>query len=181
MAIDIPLLIGVDEFKFYTATSESFTAEIITPAIIQSTDLAAQNVLGTALMVKLKSDYNGGTLAAKYQELYDSDKASVLKMVIWQTFVMALPRLLYKIGAATISVGDTDEVSSIDDTQLASMQRTAESSMVFYENQVKQYLTTNYSSFAELVDSTPNYIPADTKAVYTSQGTTYSVNKVYEI
>ena len=181
MAITIPLLIGVDDFRFYTASSESFTAEILTPAIIQSTDLAAQNVLGTALMIKLKNDYNGGTLDAKYQELYDSDKASVLKMVIWQTYVMALPRMLYKIGAATISVGDTDEVSSIDDGQLSSMQRAAEASMVFYENQVKRYLTTNYSSFPELINSTPNYVPSNTSKVYTSQGTTYSTNKVYEI
>jgi hypothetical protein len=102
-------------------------------------------------------------------------------MIIWQTYVMALPRLLYKIGAATISVGDTDEVTSVDSDTLSGMQRTAEASMVFYENQVKTYLHNNYPDFPELIDSTPSYVPVNVETVYTSQGTTYSVNKFYEI
>jgi hypothetical protein len=181
MAITKDLLIGIDEFRYYTGMSKSLTAELLTPLIIQATDLASQNVLGTALMIKLRTDYNASSLANKYLTLYDSDESSVLKMIIWQTYVMALPRLLYKIGAATISVGDTDEVTSVDSDTLSGMQRTAEASMVFYENQVKTYLHNNYPDFPELIDSTPSYVPVNVETVYTSQGTTYSVNKFYEI
>ena len=108
MAVTIPLLIGLDDLKFYLGITENFDSRLLEPLVIQSTDLSAQNVLGTALMIKLRNDYNSNTLAGYYQELYDSDKASVMKMIIWQTYVMALPRMLYKIGAETISIGDTD-------------------------------------------------------------------------
>ena len=181
MAITKDLLIGIDDFQYYTGTNNSFNSNLLTPLIIQATDLATQNVLGTSLMIKLRTDYNAGTLDGKYSELYDSAKSSVLKMVIWQTYVMALPRMIYKIGGATISVGNGTNADSINPEELASLQRTAEASMVFYENQVKTYLHNNYSDFPELVDSTPSYIPVNVKTAYTSQGTTYSVNKFYEI
>ena len=181
MAITIPLIIGLDDLKFYLGIGENFKSKLLEPLVIQSTDLAAQNVLGTALMIKLRDDYNSNSLAGVYQEVYNSDKASVMKMVIWQTYVMALPRMLYKIGAETISIGDTDEVSSISSDDLAGMQRTAEASKVFYENQVKDYLTKNHASFTELVNNTPEYIRPNTAESYSSQGTTYSINKNYEI
>lgn len=181
MAVTVPLIIGIDKLRFYLGISENFDARLLEPLIIQSTDLAAQNVLGTALMVKLRNDYNNDTLSGLYQELYESDKASVMKMIIWQTYVAALPRMLYKIGAETISVGDTDEVTSIGPDELAQMQRQAEASRAFYENQVKDYLTKNYSSFPELVDNTPEYIRPNTRESFTGLGTSYSINKTYDI
>lgn len=181
MAVTIPLLIGLDDLKFYLGITKNFDSRLLEPLVIQSTDLAAQNVLGTALMIKLRNDYNSNTLAGLYQELYDSDKASVMKMIIWQTYVMALPRMLYKIGAETISIGDTDEVTSIGSDELGNMQRQAEASKVFYENQVKQYLTSNFQNIPELSVNTPEYIRSNRTESYSSQGTTYSINKRYEI
>tara|TARA_R110000851_G_scaffold28683_1_gene79616 strand:+ start:7828 stop:8373 length:546 start_codon:yes stop_codon:yes gene_type:complete len=181
MAITIPLIIGLDDLRFYLGITENFDSRLLEPLVIQSTDLAAQNVLGTALMIKLRNDYNQGTLSSYYQELYNSDKASVMKMVIWQTYVMALPRMLYKVGAETISIGDTDEVTSIGSEELGNMQRQATASKVFYENQVKQYLTQNFQNIPELSVNTPEYIRSNRTESYSSQGTTYSINKRYEL
>ena len=177
MATTKPLIIGIDDLRFYLAISENFDARLLEPLIIQSTDLVAQGVLGTALTVKLRTDYNNETLAGFYDELYDSDKASVMKMVIWQTYVLALPRMLYK----TISVGDTDEVTSIGSDELAQMQRQAEASRAFYENQVKQYLISNNINFPELSNDTPEYIRPNTRESFTGLGTTFSINKNYQI
>ena len=181
MAITIPLIIGLDDLRFYLGITENFDSRLLEPLVIQSTDLAAQNVLGTALMIKLRNDYNQGALSNYYQELYNSDKASVMKMVIWQTYVMALPRMLYKVGAETISIGDTDEVTSIGSEELGNMQRQATASKVFYENQVKQYLTQNFQNIPELSVNTPEYIRSNRTESYSSQGTTYSINKRYEL
>ena len=175
------LIIGIDRFKFFTGVSQSFDAKYIEPLIIQATDLAAQNVLGTALMVKLRTDYNEGTLTGVYQELYNSDKASVEKMVIYQALILGLPRMLYKIGAETISTGDTDEVSSIGTDELSLLQRQASASKAFYENQVIDYLRNNKESFPELENNEPDYFKANLTDRDTSQGTTYSINRFYEI
>ena len=175
------LIIGVDRFKYFTGVSEKFDAKYIAPLIIQATDLAAQNVLGTALTIKLRTDYNEGTLAGVYQELYNSDKASVEKMVIYQALILGLPRMLYKIGAETISAGDTEEVASIGTDELSLLQRQASASKTFYENQVIEYLQNNRNSFPELEDSEPDYLKANLTERDTSQGTTYSINRLYEI
>lgn len=176
-----PLIIGIDRFKFFTGISQEFDAKYIEPLIIQATDLVCQNVLGTALTVKLRTEYNANTLSGIYEEIYNSDKASVEKMVIYQTLILGLPRMLYKIGAETISVGDTEEINSIGTDELALLQRQASASKVFYENQVIDYIRNNYSNFPELVEDTPDYVQPNLKERDTSQGTTYSVNRVYEI
>lgn len=181
MAVTIPLLIDIDKFKFYLGISESFDSRYLEPIIIQATDLVAQNVLGTALMVKLRTDFNADTLAGYYDEIYNSDKASVMKMVIYQAYVLGLPRMLYKIGAETIGKGETDEVSSIDTDELARLQRDADASKAFYENQVKDYIVNNWSEFPELSDTTLDYIQPNTAESDTSQGTTYSYNNKYEL
>lgn len=181
MAVTIPLLIDIDKFKFFLGISESFDSRYLEPIIIQATDLSAQNILGTELMVKLRSDFNEDTLAGVYQELYDSDKASVMKMVIYQAYVIGLPRMLYKIGAETISKGETDEVTSIEMDELARLQRSAEGSRAFYENQVKNYLLNNWASFPELRENAPDYVKPDTSPSDTSQGTTYTSNNRYQI
>ena len=61
------------------------------------------------------------------------------------------------------------------------MQRQATASKVFYENQVKNYLTQNYGNFPELAENTPEYIRSNRTESYSSQGTTFTTNKRYEI
>ena len=175
------LIIGVDRFKYFTGVSKGFDSKFLAPLIIQATDLISQNILGTALMIKLRTDYNELTLTGAYQELYNSDKASVEKMVIYQALILGLPRMLYKIGAETISTGDTEEVSSIGTDELSLLQRQASASKVFYENQVIDYLRNNRASLPELDNNTPDYLRANLTERDTSQGTTYSINRVYEI
>lgn len=180
MAITENLIIDIDQFKYYTGISDAFDPDYLAPIIIQATDLAAQNVLGTALMIELRTKYNADTLAGEYQTLYNSDEASVVKMICWQTAILGLNSMLFKIGAETISVGDTSEVESIGVEELAIMKRNWSSSKVFYENRVKSYLVNNNSSFPELADNTPDYLKASTKTSDTSQGTTYAKNILYD-
>ena len=177
MAID--LIISVDDMKSVCGLSSSMDGNYLTSYIDQATDLATTNVLGTALTQKLISDNNNSTLTGVYEEMWNSAKCSVKKMVAWQAYQLCLPRMLFKIGAETISVGDTDDVTSIDSSDLAVLTRQADASRVMYENGVKNYLSTNYSSIPELVDSTPNYKPADTTHSDTSQGLSFTPNITY--
>lgn len=181
MAVTVPISISIDDFKFYLGIDKEFDSRYLEPLIIQAEDIAGQTILGTDLMVKLRNDYNSNSLSGVYQEIYNSDKASVMKMVIYQAYVIGLPRMLYRIGAATISKGDTDEISSIEMDELARLQRSAEGSRAFYENQVKNYIQNNWSSFPELSANTPDYVKPNTAESDTSQGTTYTTNNKYEI
>ena len=179
MAITEQLIIDIDQFKYYTGISNAFDANYLAPFIIQATDLASQNVLGTALMIKLRDDFNADALTGAYETLYNSDEASVVKMVCWQAAILGLNSMIFKIGAETISLGDTSEVESIGTEELGMMKRNWSSSKVFYENRVKAYLTNNRSDFAELADTNIDYLQANTVSGDTSQGTTYSGNIIY--
>jgi len=168
------LLISIDDFKEICGISDSFDANYIEPMIVQATDLAAQQVIGTALTIKIRTDYNAGSLAGLYQDLWDSDKCSFKKLLAWQTLQLCLPRMLYKIGAETISTGDTTEVESISSEELALLNRNADATRVLYENRVKKFLTENKDSIPELQDDTPEYLKSKTSESDTSMGLTFS-------
>lgn len=170
------LIISVDDIREVCGIKDSFDSEYLTAFIDQSTDLAGQDVLGTALLIKLINDYNTQSLSGIYLELYDSRKCSVRKMVCWQTYQLSLHRMLYKIGSATITTNESLDLNNIDSSDLSIMERKAEASRVNYENRVKSFLSTNYNEIPELNDSTPNYKRANTSKNDVSMGLGFSPN-----
>lgn len=173
------LIISVDDVREVCALSDSVDSDYLTSFIDSATRLAGQNVLGTALMIKLIEDYNNGALTGIYETLYDSYESSVRRMICWQTYQLALPTLQYKIGAAGITVGDTEDRTLADSSELALLIRNSDAERVNYENQVKSFLSQNYYSIPELTDSTPNYKPANTTPNDTSMGLSFGTNNLY--
>ena len=169
------LIISIDDLKTVCGISKKFDPNYLDSMIVQATDLATQNVLGTALTVKLRTDYNNGGLSGIYATLWDSDEASVKKLLCWQTYQLALPRMLYKIGAATISKGNTNE-ESIEKEELGLLIRQADATRVSYENRVKDFLTNNYSSIPELSNTTLGYLKPNTEESNTSMGLSFGTN-----
>jgi hypothetical protein len=174
------LIVSIDDFRGFTAISDNFDSSILASIIIRATDLNCQEVLGTALTEKLTTDFNADTLAGDYLELYDSAKASVKKMVIWQAYVYGLPRFAFKIQNNGISKtgGDLD-TNSIDNSDLGILQREARGVLANYENRVKNYLSQNYSNFPELQDSTPEYLRSDLTKSNTDYGISDTPTKYY--
>lgn len=174
------LIISIDDLKTYTGISDTFDEDVLSAFIDATTDLNTQGILGTALTDKLVTDYNAGTLAGVYLELYDSSKASVKKMVIWQTYVHNLGRLAYKVQNSGISKSGGDlEAESVTRTELADLESRERAKMVSYENRVKKYLVENQSSFPELADTTPEYLQENTTPNDGSQGMSTTPNLLY--
>ena len=174
------LIISIDDFRNLTAISDNFDSSILAALIIRATDLNCQEVLGTALTDKLVADYNAGTLAGDYLELYDSSKASVKKMVIWQAYVYGLPRFAFKIQNSGISkTGGNIDADVIDNTDLGILQREAKGALTLYENRVKSYLSQNFNNFPELRDNTPEYLKPDLQKSTTDNGISATPTKYY--
>lgn len=178
--VNVPLIISIDDFRSYTAISDNFNSDTLAAIIVRATDLNCQDILGTALTDKLVTDYNADTLTGVYDELYDSSKASVKKMVIWQAYVHGLSRFAYKIQNNGISkTGGDIDAEVIQPDELGRLQREASGTLALYENRVKNYLSNNYSSFSELEDSTPEYLTADLKRSKTDYGISATPTKLY--
>ena len=174
------LIISVDDFKAYTGISDSFDSNFLAPIIERATDINCQAILGTALTDKLITDYNAGTLAGAYQELYDSSKSSVLKMIVWQAYIYGLPRFAFKIQNSGISRSGGDlDAEAIGNAELAILQREAEAAKVLYENRVKTYLSNNAASLPELQVTTPEFLQENTTKSKSDYGISDTPTKLY--
>ena len=174
------LLISVDDFKNICGIDKAFDANYLEPMIVQATDTVTENILGTALTIKIRTDYNSDSLTGLYATLWDSDQCSLKKLLAWQTLQLCLPRMLYKIGAETISTGDTELVASISSDELGLLNRNADSTRVLYENRVKKFLEQNQASIPELQDTTPEYLKPNLEKSDTSLGMSFGVDNRYQ-
>lgn len=177
-----PLIISVDKFKAYASISGDFDDNVLSASIISATDLHCQEILGTALTEKLITDFNADSLTGLYQELYSSTKASVEKMVVWQTFVNDIPKFAYKVQNNGIgkSGGDLEgSVEPIDKGDLAILQNSSKGKMLRYENQVKNFLIENYNDIPELSDTTPEFLKPHLTKKVNDNGISSTPNRVY--
>ena len=180
MAIQFTLIISIEELRAYLGISDSYDSNFLAGIVESTTDLNTQTILGTSLTEKLITDYNAGTLTGVYQELYDSTKSSVKKMVIWQAYVHNLGKLAYKIQNSGISkTGGDIEAESVSRTELADLEERERAKMVLYENRVKTYLSANSSSIPELQDSTPEFLKSNTVKSKTDYGMSDTPTKLY--
>ena len=170
------LIISIDKLRYYANIADTTDANFLAPLIIQATDTIGEQTLGTALVNKLITDYNNDSLSGIYETIYPM----VEKMIVWQSYSLGLPRMLYRIGNGQITKGTSSGNSNpIDTTDLANLQRGASATVATYENKVKTFLQYNYNSIPELKIDTPTFIKANLKESDTSQGTTYTPNILY--
>ncbi len=175
MAISVDLIISIDKLEFYTPIQDTVDAELLTPLVVVAQDIAAQQVLGTALRDKLITDFNADSLTGVYATMYPK----VEKMVIWQTFKDGLPSLLYKVANGKITKGGTEDSSPIELDELGSMIRNAESKRVFYENDLKAYLRANQNDIPEFNSSIEWYVKENLNDTNASQGLSSTPNRRY--
>lgn len=175
------LLISIDDFKQVCGVSKGFDSNYIYSMIEQATDLATQNLIGTALLVKIRTDYNTDEgLTGVYATLWDSDYCSLKKVICWQTYQLTLPRMFIKIGAEGITYGDTSDVNMVDSSDIGMLTRQADASRVGYENRLKTYLQNNKASIPELSNTDIDYLKENTEKSDTSMGLSFGKNNFYE-
>ena len=165
------LPISIDDLREVCGISDSYDSNYLEPMIVQAIDLATENLIGTALLIKITTDYNTENgLQGVYSTIWDSNFCSLKKVICWQTYQLALPRMFIKIGAEGISYGDTTEVNMIDSSDMGMLIRQADASRVMYENRLKKYLMDNRSLITELDDTTLDYLRPNTTQSDTSMG-----------
>ena len=155
------LIIGVDALRELKGISNTTDSDFLFPMIVQAQDLQCQRILGTALTVKLITDFNAETLTGVYDELYNSSKASVKKMVAAQAFYHNIDRLWLRVGNGSISKGNEGIITASKD-EIAEFKESEKALMIGYENRVKTFLTENYALLPELADTTPEFLQENT-------------------
>lgn len=162
------LIIGIDRFRELTGVYDTMDSNFISPHIEVATDVISAEVLGTALTIKLITDYNADTLAGLYLEMYPY----VEKMVIFQSYAYGLPEWWIQVSNGKITKGQTSDSTPIEASELGILERRQEAKVVRYTNQVKAFLSNNYSDIPELAVDTVPYLLPNTKPTNSSNGLT---------
>lgn len=171
------LLIGIDRFDEIIGSSDTFDPNFISPMIVQATDLASQRILGTALTIKLRTDYNNDSLTGIYQTIYNSDECKVEYMVAWQAYVLGLPRMAIKIAnGGLVRASGSQSQEAITNQDIAMLINNANATVTMYANQVKDFLSNNYNDIPELSDNTLDYLRPNLERRDTSWGLSYTPN-----
>jgi len=168
----LPEILLIDEtfIKKYTAINDSVDTAIIRPCIYLAQDKYLVNYLGTDLTNKLKADAQAGTLAGDYETLIDH---YVRKMLVWWTMIELYPLLVYKHDNGNIVSRDSENATSISESELHKLMDAAKDNARYYTQRMLDYIRQNVSLFPEYSSNTsPDQSPYT--QLYTQTGLMYS-------
>jgi hypothetical protein len=168
----LPEILLIDEtfIKKYTAINDSVDTAIIRPCIYLAQDKYLVNYLGTDLTNKLKADAQAGTLAGDYETLIDQ---YVRKMLVWWTMIELYPLLVYKHDNGNIVSRDSENATSISESELHKLMDAAKDNARYYTQRMLDYIRQNVSLFPEYSSNTsPDQSPYT--QLYTQTGLMYS-------
>ena len=168
----IPEILLIDEtfIKKYTPVNDSVDSALIRPCIYLAQDKYLVNYLGTDLTNKLKSDAQAGTLAGDYETLLDQ---YVRKMLVWWVMIELYPLLVYKHDNGNIVSRDSENSSSISESELHKLMDGAKDNARYYTQRMLDYVRINVSLFPEYSSNvSPDQYPHT--SLYTQTGLMYS-------
>jgi hypothetical protein len=126
--------------------------------------------LGTDLTNKLKADAQAGTLAGDYETLLDQ---YVRKMLVWWTMIELYPLLVYKHDNGNIVSRDSDNATSISESELHKLMDAAKDNARYYTRRMLDYIRQNTTLFPEYSSNTsPDQSPYT--QLYTQTGMMFS-------
>jgi len=119
---------------------------------------------------KLKADAQAGTLAGDYETLIDQ---YVRKMLVWWTMIELYPLLVYKHDNGNIVSRDSENATSISESELHKLMDAAKDNARYYTQRMLDYIRQNVSLFPEYSSNTsPDQSPYT--QLYTQTGLMYS-------
>jgi hypothetical protein len=168
----IPEILLIDEtfIKKYTAVNDSVDTAIIRPCIYLAQDKYLVNYLGTDLTNKIKTDAAAGTISGNYETLLDQ---YVRKMLVWWVMIELYPLLVYKHDNGNIVSRDSENASSITESELHKLMDSAKDNARYYTQRMLDYIRQNTALFPEY---SSNVLPDQSPytQIYTQTGLMFS-------
>ena len=126
--------------KRLTNLDGSVDDNTLVPSIILAQDLHIQQLLGTDLFEKLRSDIGTGALGGDYEPLLDN---YVRKATCWWTMVDLLPSLYVKIENGGLVQRNAQNAAPVSADDLHREVERARNNAKFYGQRLSLYLTYN--------------------------------------
>lgn len=148
------LLISEDKLKSYTSLNDNVFGKVIFPAIKTAQDIYLQEIIGTALMVKLQTLIKEGHISdqenVNYKTLLDD---YISPYLIYQTLVGLVPELANKLVNLGVVQNNNEYTTNTYQGERELVRGQYQTYADAYCNLMQKYLNANSASFPELSDS----------------------------
>lgn len=167
------LFVNPEYMKRLTNLDGSVDDNTLVPSIILAQDLHIQQLLGTDLFEKLRSDIGTGALGGDYETLMDN---YVRKATCWWTMVDLLPSLYVKIENGGLVQRNAQNAAPVSADDLHREVERARNNAKFYGQRLSLYLTYNTEKYPEYHTNTEDklspYPQGYDQSGFTVSGTT---------
>ena len=146
------LFIQPKDITTYTSINGSVDVDKILPFIYKSQEIYIQDILGTKLYEKLKTDISGSTLSGNYITLLNTYIKPVL---IHYTLMSALPYLSITITNGGVYRYNPDNSTSLSKNEIDSLVNSEKDAAQYFSQRLLDFLNYNSSSmFPEFYQNT---------------------------
>ena len=148
------LLISEDKLKSYTSLNDNVFGKVIFPAIKTAQDIYLQEIIGTALMVKLqtliKENQIGANENAGYKTLLDD---YISPYLIYQTLVGLVPEVANKIVNLGVVQNNDEHTTNTYQGERELVRGQYQTYADAYCKLLQKFLCSNKASYPELCDA----------------------------
>ena len=157
------LFVNPDYLKRLTNLSGAVDDDRIVPSVIIAQDLQIQQILGTDLYEKIKSEIKAGTITGAYETLLDK---YIRKATAWHTMVDLIPNLYVKMDNGSLVIRTSENSVTITEADLHREIERARQNAQFYSYRLSKYLSYNSGSFSEYSTNTEDKLDPTTTSYY---------------
>jgi hypothetical protein len=140
------LFISENFLKDNTQVSKNVDVKYIREAILWSQDSEIQNVLGSTLYDKIKSDISGSTLSGVYKTLVDDYVQICLKHYV---VAECLPMAHYKITNKGLQIQDSEQSAPASTSNVDRLVEKENNKAAWYRQRMIDFLCENSSDYPE--------------------------------
>lgn len=147
--MSIVYLISVDELMERTTIDKNVETKIIESSIFDAQEIDLQNVLGTRLLNKLKTDIIAGTITGVYKTLLDD---YIYNYLIKTSERRALLFMWIKFRNKGLMQQNSENSNPVDFETFNKVRSELLNDIEFYENKLKAYLLDEQSNLPEFAN-----------------------------
>lgn len=162
------LLISAEFIKSISSISDNLSSKYLTPSIREAQDIDFRNVVGYAMLEKLKALSKSEEIDAPENALYKELLEMSRYFMTYATLAYVTMKTSYKISNIGVARTTDENVQSVTFDEVQKVADYYRSRADFYKNALQEWLRYNQSKLPELSERTQNQTTANLRSSATT-------------
>lgn len=162
------LLISDEFIKSISSISDNLSSKYLTPSIREAQDIDFRNVVGYAMLEKLKALSKSEEIDAPENALYKELLEMSRYFMTYATLAYVTMKTSYKISNIGVARTTDENVQSVSFDEVQKVADYYRSRADYYKNSLQEWLRYNQDKFPELLARTQNQTTANLRSSATT-------------